>query len=50
MEQNTKFYAVNFSPFPHRGILNSETACLSMAEMTEKTGANWVILSPGGVQ
>ena len=50
MEPNAKFYGVNFSPFPRRGVLASEAAHRSMAEMAERTGANWVILSPGGVQ
>ena len=50
MNWSEKFYGINFALFPHRGVLSSETARRSMAEMAEKTGANWVILSPGGVQ
>lgn len=50
MNWEAKFYGVNFAPFPHKGVLASDAARRSMAEMAEKTGANWVILSPGGVQ
>ena len=50
MNGNESFYGVNFAPFSHRGVLSSEAARRSMEAMAEKTGANWVILSPGGVQ
>lgn len=44
------FCGVNFAVFPRRGVLGSETARRSLAEMAESTGANWVILTPAGVQ
>ena len=50
MNWNEKFYGVNFAPFPHRGMLAGDAARRSMADMAEATGANWVILSPSGVQ
>ena len=50
MELKHNFYGVNFAPFPRRGVLNSETAHRSMAAMVEATAANWVILSPSGIQ
>lgn len=50
MNQDAKFYGVNFAPFPRKGVLSDETTRRSMAEMAEKTGANWIILSPSGVQ
>lgn len=50
MDWKDKFYGVNFAPFPRRGVLAADSARRSMAAMAEKTGANWVILSPGGVQ
>lgn len=50
MELEHNFYGVNFAPFPRRGALSSENAHRSMAAMAEATGANWVILSPSGVQ
>lgn len=50
MELEHNFYGVNFAPFPRRGVLNSETAHRSMAAMVEATAANWVILSPSGIQ
>ena len=50
MELEHNFYGVNFAPFPRRGALNSETAHRSMAAMVEATAANWVILSPSGIQ
>ena len=50
MEHEHNFYGVNFAPFPHRGVLSSENAHRSMATMVEATAANWVILSPSGIQ
>ena len=50
MELKHNFYGVNFAPFPRRGVLNSETAHRSMTAMVEATAANWVILSPSGIQ
>ena len=50
MELEHNFYGVNFAPFPRRGVLSSETAQRSMAAMVEATAANWVILSPSGIQ
>ena len=50
MELKHNFYGVNFAPFPHRGNLSSETAHRSMTAMVEATAANWVILSPSGIQ
>ena len=50
MEHEHNFYGVNFAPFPHRGVLSSENAHRSMATMVESTAANWVILSPSGIQ
>ena len=47
---DTPFHGINFAPFPHRGVLDSETARRSLGEMAETTGANWVIFSPAGVQ
>lgn len=50
MELEHNFYGVNFAPFPRRGVLSSETAHRSMTAMVEATAANWVILSPSGIQ
>ncbi len=50
MELEHNFYGVNFAPFPRRGVLSSEDAHRSMAAMVEATAANWVILSPSGIQ
>ena len=50
MELEHNFYGVNFAPFPHRGMLSSENAHRSMTAMVEATAANWVILSPSGIQ
>lgn len=50
MELEHNFYGVNFAPFPRRGNLSSENAHRSMAAMVEATAANWVILSPSGIQ
>ena len=50
MELEHNFYGVNFAPFPRRGVLSSENAHCSMAAMVEATAANWVILSPSGIQ
>ena len=50
MELEHNLYGVNFAPFPHRGMLSSENAHRSMTAMVEATAANWVILSPSGIQ
>ena len=45
-----KFHGVNFAVFPHKGVLGSGEARKSMEEMAHKTHANWVILTPSGIQ
>lgn len=45
-----KIYGVNFAVFPHKGVLGSGEARKSMEEMAHKTHANWVILTPSGMQ
>ena len=45
-----KFHGVNFAVFPHKGLLGSGEARKSMEEMAHKTNANWVILTPSGIQ
>ena len=45
-----KFHGVNFAVFPHKGVLGSGEARKSMEEMAHKTHANWVILTPSGMQ
>ena len=45
-----KFHGVNFAVFPHKGLLESGEARKSMEEMIHKTHANWVILTPSGMQ
>ena len=45
-----KFQGVNFAVFPHKGVLGSGEARKSMEEMAHKTHANWVILTPSGIQ
>lgn len=44
------FHAVNFAVFPHRGVLGSGEARKSMEEMVRRTHADWVILTPSGMQ
>ena len=44
------FHGVNFAVFPHRGVLGSGESKKSMEEMVRKTRANWVILTPSGMQ
>lgn len=45
-----KLHGVNFAVFPHKGVLGSGEARKSMEEMAHKTHANWVILTPSGMQ
>ena len=45
-----KFHGVNFAVFPNKGVLGSGEARKSMEEMAHKTHANWVILTPSGMQ
>ena len=44
------FHGINFAVFPHRGVLGSGESRKSMEEMARKTHANWVILTPSGMQ
>ena len=44
------FHAVNFAVFPHRGVLGSGESRKSMEEMVRRTHADWVILTPSGMQ
>jgi hypothetical protein len=42
--------AVNFAPFPQRGILGSEDARQSLAMLRKATAASHIILTPPGLQ
>ena len=41
---------ITFAPFAERGVLSRETAKESLRAMKERTGADTVLLAPGGVQ
>ncbi len=44
------FHGINFSVFPHKGILNTTASRKSLDEMVKRTHANWVIFTPSGMQ
>ena len=45
-----EIHAVNFAPFPSRGVLAQPQTRLSLEAMAKETEANWVILCPGALQ
>jgi hypothetical protein len=42
--------AINFAPFPRKGVLGSDNARISLEKMARRTGSSHVILSPAGLQ
>ncbi|GHU78607.1 hypothetical protein FACS189462_3570 [Spirochaetia bacterium] len=42
--------AINFAPFPRKGVLGSANAKISLQKMIDRTGASHVILTPSGLQ
>ena len=42
--------AINFAPFPRKGVLGSDNARISLEKMVRRTGLSHVILSPSGLQ
>jgi hypothetical protein len=42
--------AVNFAPFPRRGVLGNERAKQSLDALASRTGASHIILTPAGLQ
>jgi hypothetical protein len=42
--------AVNFAPFPRRGVLGSDEAKRSLDALVSRTGASHIILTPSGIQ
>ena len=44
------YRGINFAPFCRRGTLNSEEAKESLDYMIEKTGSDFVIFAPNGLQ
>ena len=45
-----RIHAVTFAPFCARGTFEKEETRQSLKLMKEKTGANYVIFAPNGVQ
>ncbi|MDR2176904.1 MAG: hypothetical protein LBP20_02550 [Treponema sp.] len=42
--------AINFAPFPKRGVLGSQDARRSLETLRDETGAGHIILTPPGIQ
>ncbi|MDR3247594.1 MAG: hypothetical protein LBT39_02305 [Treponema sp.] len=42
--------AINFAPFPHKGVLGSANAKISLDKLVARTGVSHIILTPSGLQ
>ncbi len=45
-----KINGITFAPFAHRGTITGKEVFDSLEKMVQRTGANWVIFAPHGVQ